>query len=84
MLEKKKKAVEDFFAVLPHSISLGMKIDFIRDGEVGMSMLYDKKLIKILSEADYILISIPPQKKRDIVLKIFSKYLKKSKFKKLI
>jgi nucleoside-diphosphate-sugar epimerase len=46
--------------------------------------LYDKKLIKILSEADYILISIPPQKKIDLVLKIFSKFLKKSKFKKLI
>ena len=46
--------------------------------------LYDKKLIKIFSEADYILISIPPQKKRDLVLKIFGKYLKKSKFKKLI
>jgi len=46
--------------------------------------LYDKKLLKILSEADYILISIPPQKKRDLVLKIFSKFLKKSKFKKLI
>ena len=27
--------------------------------------LYDKKLIKILSEADYILISIPPQKKKE-------------------
>ena len=26
--------------------------------------LYDKKLIKTLSEADYILVSIPPQKKR--------------------
>ena len=26
--------------------------------------LYDKKLIKVLSEADYILISIPPQKKK--------------------
>ena len=26
--------------------------------------LYDKKLIKILSEADYILISSPPQKKK--------------------
>ncbi len=45
---------------------------------------YDKKLINTLSEADYILISIPPQKKRDLVLKIFSKYLKKFKFKKLI
>ena len=43
MIEKKKKAVEDFFAVLPHSISLGMVIDFIRDGEVGMSMPYDSK-----------------------------------------
>ena len=37
-----------------------------------------------MSQTDYILISIPPQKKRDLVLKIFSKYLKKSKFKKLI
>ena len=46
--------------------------------------LYDKKLIKILSEADYILVSIPPQKKGDLVLKIFSKFLKKSNFKKLI
>ncbi len=45
MIEKKKKAVEDFFAVLPHSISLGMGIDFIKDGEVGMSMPYDSKLI---------------------------------------
>ena len=38
----------------------------------------------MLSEADYILVSIPPQKKRDLVLKIFNKFLKKSKFKKLI
>ena len=45
MIEKKKKAVEDFFAVLPHSISLGMSIDFISHGEVGMSMPYDSKLI---------------------------------------
>ena len=26
--------------------------------------LYDEKLIKVLSEADYILVSIPPQKKK--------------------
>ena len=45
---------------------------------------YDKKLIKTLSEADYVLISIPPQKKKDLVLKSFGKFLKKSKFKKLI
>ena len=45
---------------------------------------YDKKLIKNLSEADYVLISIPPQKKRDLVLKSFGKFLKNSKFKKLI
>ena len=35
---------------------------------------YDKKLIKILSEADYILVSITPQKKKNLFLKIFSKY----------
>ena len=45
---------------------------------------YDKKLINQLIQADYILISIPPQKKVDLVLKIFSKILEKSKFKKLI
>ena len=45
---------------------------------------YDKKLIKNLLEADYVLISIPPQKKRDLVLKSFGKFLKNSKFKKLI
>ncbi len=45
---------------------------------------YDKKLIKSLSKADYILISIPPQKKKDLVLKNFGKFLKKSKLKKII
>ena len=45
---------------------------------------YDKKLIKDLLEADYILVSIPPQKKKDLVLKSFRELLKKSKFKKLI
>ena len=33
--------------------------------------LYDKKLIKSLSEADYILISIPPQKKKRLSSKNF-------------
>ena len=45
---------------------------------------YDKKLINYLMEADYILVSVPPKKKRDVVLRSFSKFLKKSKFKKLI
>ena len=44
---------------------------------------YDKRLIKELTQSDYILVSIPPQKKRDIVLKNFGPILKKSKFKKL-
>ena len=44
---------------------------------------YDKRLIKELIQADYILVSIPPQKKRDVVLKNFDLLLKKSKFKKL-
>ncbi|MDC3152206.1 NAD-dependent epimerase/dehydratase family protein [Pelagibacteraceae bacterium] len=46
--------------------------------------VYDKKLIKKLSQADYILVSIPPQNKKDLVLKNFREILKKSKFKKLI
>ncbi len=45
---------------------------------------YDKRLIKELIQADYILVSIPPQKNRDVVLKNFGLLLKKSKFKKLI
>ncbi len=45
---------------------------------------YDKKLIKKLLIADYILISIPPQKNKDQVLKNFKKILEISKFKKLI
>ena len=45
---------------------------------------YDKKLVNQLIRADYILVSIPPQKKTDLVLKTFGKILKKSKFKKLI
>ena len=45
---------------------------------------YDKKLINQLIQSDYILISIPPQEKIDLVLKVFSKILQKSKFKKLI
>ena len=45
---------------------------------------YDKKLIEELSQANYILVSVPPQKRRDIVLENFGKFLKKSQFKKLI
>ena len=45
---------------------------------------YDKKVIKNIVNADFILISIPPQKKKDIVLNKFRTILAKSKFKKLI
>ncbi len=45
---------------------------------------FDKKLVRQLVKSDYILISIPPQKKKDLVLSEFSKILSKSKFKKLI
>ncbi len=45
---------------------------------------YDKKLTNYLIDSNYILISIPPQKKKDLVLKNFHKILEKSKFKKLI
>ncbi len=45
---------------------------------------YDKKLIKELLQSNYILISIPPQNKKDLVLKKFRKLLRNSNFKKLI
>ena len=45
---------------------------------------YDKRIIIKLKQADYILVSIPPQNGKDLVLKSFSKILKESKFKKLI
>ena len=45
---------------------------------------YDKKLVKELTRANYILVSIPPQRKRDVVLSRFSQLLKISKFKKII
>ena len=45
---------------------------------------FDNKLIKILQDVDYILVSIPPNKKKDLVLKNFSQILGKAKFKKLI
>ena len=35
---------------------------------------YDKKLLKHLKNADYILISIPPQGKKDLVLKNLVKF----------
>ena len=46
--------------------------------------IFDKKLIKYLKSSDYILVSIPPQNDKDLVLKVFYKILKDSKFKKLI
>ena len=45
---------------------------------------YDKKLLKELQSADYILVSIPPQEKKDLVLKKFYRILRKSNFIKLI
>ena len=46
--------------------------------------IFDKNLINDLIKADYVLVSIPPQNKKDIVLKKFGKLLKNSNFKKLI
>ena len=45
---------------------------------------FDKKLIQSLKEAEYILVSIPPQGSNDIVLKKFGKILNNICFKKLI
>ena len=45
---------------------------------------YDKSLLQSLAQSEYILVSIPPQGRNDLVLKKFSKNLKNLKFKKLI
>ena len=45
---------------------------------------YDKSLLQSLAQSEYILVSIPPQGRNDIVLKQFGKNLKNLKFKKLI
>ena len=45
---------------------------------------YDKRIIKYLKDSKYILVSIPPQKGKDIVLQQFNKVLKRLNFKKLI
>ena len=42
---------------------------------------YDKNLLPRLKEADHILVSIPPEKQEDIVVKNFSKSIKDSKVK---
>ena len=46
--------------------------------------IYDKELKNKLLQADYILVSIPPQKKKGCSIKRFKSILKNSKFKKLI
>ena len=45
---------------------------------------FDQRLLKKLQNTDYILVSIPPQGKKDLVLKRFKKNLKSLNFKKLI
>ena len=45
---------------------------------------FDKKIFKFLNQSDFILVSIPPKKNTDIVLKYFSKILKLNKKAKII
>jgi hypothetical protein len=42
---------------------------------------FDKNLVTELKEADHILVSIPPQKQEDLVVKNFSKFIENSKVK---
>jgi nucleoside-diphosphate-sugar epimerase len=46
--------------------------------------VFDKKLLRELMKADFILVSIPPQKKKDLVLVKLKENFKSLKFKKLI
>jgi len=43
------------------------------------SKRFDKNILAELEKADHVLISIPPEKKEDIVIKNFSKFMKNSK-----
>ena len=43
------------------------------------SKRFDKNIVAELEKADHVLISIPPEKKEDIVIKNFSKFMKNSK-----
>ncbi|MDA9085057.1 oxidoreductase [Candidatus Pelagibacter sp.] len=45
------------------------------------SKIFDNNLVTELKEADHILISIPPEKQEDLVIKNFSKFFKDSKAK---
>ena len=42
---------------------------------------FDNNLVKELKEADHILVSIPPEKQVDLVVKNFSKFIESSKVK---
>ena len=69
--------------IIMHMIIVENENNFLFEKKL-FDKFYDKKLINYLMEADYILVSVPPKKKRDVVLSSFSKFLKKSKFKKII
>ncbi len=45
---------------------------------------YDKSIPNHIENSDFILVSIPPIKGQDLVIKYFSKYIRNSKFKNLI
>ena len=45
---------------------------------------YDKRIINHIKESDYILVSIPPIKGKDLVIKYFFNHIRNSKFKSLV
>ncbi len=56
------------------------KIKFFKFNNKG----FDKDLLNYLEKTEYILVSIPPKKNTDIVLKTFSKFFRNLNFKKII
>ena len=51
------------------------------DNYLFNSDIFDKNLLSKLKEADHILVSIPPEKQKDLVIKNFSRFIENSKAK---
>ncbi|MFD1911344.1 PaaI family thioesterase [Halodurantibacterium flavum] len=44
-MEERLRIARQFLATIPHSIALGMEVDFVGDGIVEISMPYDTRLV---------------------------------------
>ena len=84
LLQKKEKKKFKFVAT---STSKSQIKNFVNKKYQSLKFknnFFDKKIFRFLNQSDFILVSIPPKKNTDIVLKYFSKILKLNKKAKII